>query len=356
DHLRGGQPGKDVVTVVLYGDFLCPYCRRLRPIFIRLRQALGQNLAFAFRHFFNETNHPGATFMARAAEAAGKQGRFWEMYDRFYTQEKPLTEQDARNHAREIGLDMARFEQDVASAETARHVDDDLAEGRANGVTGTPTLFVDGLRYDGAWDFYSMLEAMERPVGAQVQRTARVFASLPASGGLTLILGAAAGLIFANSPLAPWYHSLMGSSFVIGPPGSTLSLTVGDWMSEGLLAFFFLLVGLEIRREMTVGSLADIRAALLPIVAAVGGVVAPAAIYLAINRGPTAPGWAIPTCTDIAFALGVLALFGPRIPAGLRVFVAALAVVDDILSLATLAIFYPQAFSVIWLLGTGVAL
>jgi len=356
DHLRGGTPGKDVVSVVLYGDFLCPYCRRLRPILVRLRQALGQHMAFVFRHFFNETNHPGATFMARAAEAAGKQGRFWEMYDRFYAQEKPLTEQDARNHAREIGLDMVRFEQDLASKPVARRVEHDLEDGRRNGVTGTPTLFIDGLRYDGAWDFHSLLEAMERPVGAQVQRTARVFASLPASGGLVLILAAAAALIVANSPLAGWYHALMNSAFVIGPPGSALSLTIGDWMSEGLLTFFFLLVGLEIRREMTAGTLSDIRAALLPIVAAIGGVLAPAAIYLALNRGPGAAGWAVPTCTDIAFALGVLALFGGRIPAGLRVFVAALAVVDDILSLLTLAIFYPQAFTAIWLLGSAVAI
>ncbi len=356
DHLRGGAPGKDVVEVVFYGDFLCPYCRRLRPIMIRLRQALGQGMAFVFRNFFNETNHPGANFMARAAEAAGKQGRYWEMYDRFYGQQKPLSEQDAREHARAMGLDMTQFEKDLASPEVARHVEEDLADGRANGVTGTPTLFIDGLRYDGAWDFYSLLEAMERPVGARVQRTARVFASLPASGGVTLILGALAALVMGNSPLASWYHALMNSSFVIGPPGSALSLTIGDWMSEGLLTFFFLLVGLEIRREMTVGSLADIRAALLPIVAACGGVLAPAAIYLVINRGPGAAGWAVPTCTDIAFALGVLALFGPRIPAGLRVFVAALAVVDDVLSLLTLAIFYPQSFMAIWLLGSAATL
>src|SRR5579871_2044239 len=89
DHLRGGRPGKDAVEVVLYGDFLCPYCRRLRPILLRLRQALGQKMGFVFRHFFNETNHPGATFMARAAEAAARQGRFWEMYDRFYEQQNP---------------------------------------------------------------------------------------------------------------------------------------------------------------------------------------------------------------------------------------------------------------------------
>src|ERR1700682_5062157 len=78
DHVRGGTPGGDVVSVLLYGDFLCPYCRRLRPILLRLRQALGPRMPYAFRHYPNEAAHPGATFMARAAEAAGKQGRFWE--------------------------------------------------------------------------------------------------------------------------------------------------------------------------------------------------------------------------------------------------------------------------------------
>ena len=356
DHIRGGKSGKDVISVLLYGDFLCPYCRRLRPILIRLRQALGQRMAFVFRHYPNEAAHPGATFMARAAEAAGRQGRFWEIYDRFYGQQDPLSEKDARGFARDLGLDMACFERDLESEEARQRVEDDLAGGKRNGVTGTPTLFIDGQRYDGAWDFYSLLEAMERPVAVRVQRSARIFASLPASGGLILILAAAAALICTNTPLAPWYRIFIDSSFNIGPPGRALSLTVGDWFSEGLLAFFFLLVGLEIRREMTVGILADRRAALLPIVAAMGGVLAPTAIYLALNRGATAPGWSVPTATDIAFALGILALLGNRIPVGLRVFVAALAVVDDILSMLTLAIFYPQAFTVDWLLASAAML
>jgi Na+:H+ antiporter, NhaA family len=357
DHIRGGKPEeKDVVSVLLYGDFLCPYCRRLRPILIRLRQALGERMAYIFRHYPNETAHPGATFMACAAEAAGKQGRFWEFYDRLYGQQNPLSEKDARGHAEALGLDMPQFERDLES-ETARdRVEEDLSGAKRNGVTGTPTLFIDGQRYDGAWDFYSLLEAIERPVAVQVQRSARVFASLPASGGLILILAAAAALVCANTSLAPYYRIFIESSFNIGPPGRALSLTVGDWFSEGLLAFFFLLVGLEIRREMTVGILADLRAALLPIIAAVGGVLAPAAVYLALNRGPTAPGWSVPTATDIAFALGILALLGNRIPVGLRVFIAALAVVDDILSMLTLAIFYPQAFTVEWLLASAMAL
>ncbi len=114
---------------------------------------------------------------------------------------------------------------------------------------------------------------------------------------------------------------------------------------------FFLLVGLEIRRELTAGALATRRAALLPIVAACGGVAVPALIYLAFNPGATAHGWSVPTATDIAFTLGILAVLGTRIPSGLRVFVAALAVVDDLISVLTLAIFYPRAFEPVFLVA-----
>lgn len=356
DHVRGGRTSDGIVSVLVYSDYLCPYCRRLRQVLDRLRQALGERLAYAFRHFPNERAHPGATFIARAAEAAAKQGHFWEMHDHLYGHELPLSEEQVFEIAGELGLDMERFRRDLESDETRRRVDEDLTEGKRNGVTGTPTLFIDGIRYDGAWDFYSMLEASKRPVAARLQRAARVFASLPASGGLVLILAALAALLCANTPLEPYYRLFIESSFSIGPPGKALTLTVGAWFSEGLLAFFFLLVGLEIRREMTAGALADRRAALLPVIAAVGGVLAPAAIYLALNPGPTAPGWSVPTATDVAFALGILALLGERVPVGLRVFVAALAVVDDVLSMLTLAIFYPHAFEVTWLFASAVAI
>jgi NhaA family Na+:H+ antiporter len=130
---------------------------------------------------------------------------------------------------------------------------------------------------------------------------------------------------------------------------------VGAWFSEGLLAIFFLLVGLEIRREITAGELSDPRAALLPVVAALGGVLAPAAIYLALNSSATAHGWSVPTATDIAFTLGILALLGPRVPSSLRVFVATLAVADDVISVLTLAIFYPRDFLPEWLLVSGIS-
>ena len=356
DHVRGGGDEGDSVTVVLYGDFLCPYCRRLIPVLARLREALGNRLVYVFRHFPNERAHPGAERVARATEAAAKQGRFWEMHDRVYAHELPITERVLLDFARELALDPDRFKADTLGDEARERVEEDLEEGRNHGVTGTPTLFVDGIRYDGAWDFYSMLEALERPIAARVKQAGRVFASLPASGGVVLLLAAAAAIACANSPLGDRYRAAIESTFVLGSR-TWLSMSVGQWASEGLLAVFFLLVGLEIRREMTAGALTDRRAAVLPIAAAIGGVIAPALVYLAFNHGgPAARGWSIPTATDVAFSLGVLALLGESIPARLRVFVAALAVVDDVLSVLILAIFYAHSFNVIWLAGSAVAI
>jgi NhaA family Na+:H+ antiporter len=352
DHVRGGGV-PDLVTVVAYIDLLCPYCQRLRQVMLRLREALGQRIVYVMRHFPNESAHPGAARIARATEAAANQGRFWEVHDWIFDQRSPVSEGDVLGFARSLGLDMTRLTADLEGEQTRMRVDEDLAEGRRNGVTGTPTLFVDGIRYDGAWDFYSMLEELERPVATRVQRSARVFASLPASGGLVLLVSALLALLCANTPLRAAYESFIRASLTVGPPG-WLTLTVGEWCSEGLLALFFLLVGLEIRRETTAGALADRRAAALPAIAAVGGVLAPAAIYLALNRGPTAHGWSIPTATDVAFTLGILALLRDRSPPALRVFVAALAVVDDVLSVVTLAIFYPRAFDPRWLIVSAV--
>jgi NhaA family Na+:H+ antiporter len=356
DHVRGGEGAKQVATIVYYGDFLCPYCRRLRVVLRRLKETIGERMAYAFRHYPNERAHPGAEFMARAVEAAENQGRFWEMYDALFDEELPFTETDARELAHKIGLDMDRFEHDIDSEDVRARVAEHLAEAKRNGVTGTPTIFIDGVRYDGAWDYYSLRDVLERPLGERIQRSARAFASLPAAGGIVLIFATVMALGFTNSPLAPAYDAFIHAPFGIGPSGSLLSLTVGEWFSEGLLAFFFLLVGLEIRREMTAGALRDRKAAILPVVASVVASIVPALIYLAINRGGAVTGWSVPTATDIAFALGVLALLGDRVPPSIRVFVAAFAVVDDIISVLILAIFYPHDFEVAWLLAAITAI
>jgi NhaA family Na+:H+ antiporter len=351
DHVRGVQTD-DAIVVVGYQDFLCPYCRRLRQNYDRLRKAVGDRIVYAFRHFPNEGAHHGALLAARAAEAAARQDHFFEMHDKLFDRDPPFDVPELVVLARELGLDVDRFRRDLDDPELLSRIEEDLSDGRRNGVTGTPTLFVDGIRYDGAWDFQSMLEGLERPVAARVRRSARVFASLPTSAGLVLLVAAVLGVLCANTPLASLYERLMTAQIGVGPIGRTLTLTLRDWLSEGLLAGFFLVVGLELRRDMTKGPLADWRAATLPIAGALGGIVVPALIYVAFNHGRTMRGWPIPTATDVAFTLGLLAVLGDRIPIGLRVFVAALAVVDDVSSVATLAVLSPRSFAPIY--GVGV--
>ena len=168
----------------------------------------------------------------------------------------------------------------------------------------------------------------------------KFFKSQAAAGAL-LIACAVVALAAANSPWAGAYHHLWETPITIGVGSAVLSLTAHQWINDGLMAIFFLLVGLEIKREGLAGELSSPRQAALPIAAAIGGMVIPALIYTAAaGDGDAARGWAIAMATDIAFALGALSLVAPRAPSGLKVFLAALAIVDDIGAVLVIALFY----------------
>lgn len=172
------------------------------------------------------------------------------------------------------------------------------------------------------------------------------FASSEAAGGVVLLVCTAIALAWANSPWQPSYDALLHHSLLVGPASFQLELNVHEWINDGLMALFFFLVGLEIKREMLIGELASVRRAALPIAGAIGGMVLPAALYLLLNgTGAGARGWGIPMATDIAFALGVVALLGPRVPLALKVFLAAVAIVDDIGAVLVIAIFYTASIS-----------
>ncbi|HEU0273896.1 MAG TPA: Na+/H+ antiporter NhaA [Candidatus Udaeobacter sp.] len=181
------------------------------------------------------------------------------------------------------------------------------------------------------------------------------FFSTEAAGASVLVVFGVVALLLANSPFANAYEHLWQVRLTIGIAGHSLSLTLHQWIDDGLMAMFFLLVGLEIKRELIVGELASLRKAALPISCAVGGMIVPAALYLLCNmNGLGARGWAAPVATDIAFALGTLALIAPKAPVGARVFLAALAIVDDMGAVLIIAIFYSQAIAGGALLGAGV--
>lgn len=184
-----------------------------------------------------------------------------------------------------------------------------------------------------------------RPISAL-----REFLDGEASGGLVLMGAAVLALLVANSPLSHAYFELLHT--YLGP------LSVSHWINDALMALFFLLVGLEIKREMLDGQLASWPRRVLPGIAAAGGMAVPALIYVAFNsaNGDALRGWAIPTATDIAFALGVLSLVGSRVPASLKIFLAALAIIDDLGAVLIIAIFYTTNLSLIDLAGAAAVL
>src|SRR5262245_42720979 len=163
---------------------------------------------------------------------------------------------------------------------------------------------------------------------------------------MLLLLATLVALVWANSPWAKSYFALWHTTVTLGIGEKTIVHDVHFWVNDALMALFFFVVGLEIKREFLVGELASRQQAALPIVAAIGGVLAPAAIYSFLNaRGEGAPGWGIPMATDIAFVIGVMALLGSRVPTSLKVFLTALAIVDDIAAVLVIALFYTGQIS-----------
>jgi Na+:H+ antiporter, NhaA family len=180
----------------------------------------------------------------------------------------------------------------------------------------------------------------------------QAFFKLEASSGILLALCAVAAMLWANSPWAHGYEAIFEAPLALGLGEALFHFTVREFINDGLMAIFFFLVGMEIKRELATGELRSPSRALLPLIAALGGMVVPAAIYAAFNAGtPALKGWAIPMATDIAFAIGCLTLLKGRVSHGLVVFLTALAIFDDIGGILVIALFYGTGLHVSWLLG-----
>jgi len=180
---------------------------------------------------------------------------------------------------------------------------------------------------------HTPIERILRPLGE--------FAAIQASGGILLLACAAVALAWANSPLGASYEALWQTPLGFGVAGFSLAKSLLLWINDGLMAVFFFVVGLEIKREIMAGELSRPRQAALPIAGAIGGMAVPALLYLFLNHGgEAARGWGVPMATDIAFAIGIMALLGDRVPAALKVFLTALAIVDDLGAVLVIAFFY----------------
>jgi len=194
-----------------------------------------------------------------------------------------------------------------------------------------------------------------RRVGTRIQSAFQDFFQASSSAGIVIICFTAIAMVWINSPLGASYLDFLHQNLEITISGLHLHFTFEHFVNDALMVVFFLVVGLEIKREMLIGELSSVKRAMLPMVGAVFGMVFPAAIYAVLNAGtPAVRGWGVPVATDIAFALGFLALLGNRVPLGLKVFLAALAIVDDLLSVLVIAIFYTNDLNLLMLVWAGI--
>jgi Na+:H+ antiporter, NhaA family len=350
DHVLGAPTA--AITLVEYGSYDCPHCRAANARITEVRDQLGERVRYVFRH----RPISGSELARRAAELveqAATPDEFWSAHVSLMTRSRTLTDDDLRVVADDLRL--GENPPDVAAAleaDARARVEADVASSHASGVRFTPTFFINNQRYDGPWDEVSFTDAMLGSLGHRVRTAALGFASWAPSTGLLLLLATLLAVIVTNTDAGPAFTRFWETEFGLSFGDAAFRLSLAHWVNDALLTVFFLVVGLEIKREFTVGHLATRRSAALPIAAAVGGMVVPALIYVSLVPGGTwANGWGVPMATDTAFAVALIAVMGARVPVELRIFLTAAAIVDDIGAIIVVAIFYSDTLNVAALCG-----
>jgi NhaA family Na+:H+ antiporter len=351
DHVLGNPTAQ--MTLVEYGSYACPYCHAAHEIIANLRDRFGDGMRHVFRQLPIRDSDE-AERAAELAEYAATAGKFWVVHDALMKRGPTFAPGDFEEIAAEFELPPLG-EASEACRTARRRVREDTESARRSGARVTPTFFINNRRYEGAWDEHSLAQALVGALGHRMQAASLDFVRWAPSAGLLLLLMATVAVALANSPLGPAFQSWWETPFGFRLGGGAFTLPLLDWINHGLLTVFFLVVGLEIKRELTVGRLATTRAAALPIAASLGGMIVPALIYLAvIPSGPLAAGWGITITTDTAFAIALVAFLGSRVPVELRVFLTAAVIVDDLVAIAVVALFYSEAIDVGYLASSAV--
>ena len=350
DHVLG--PADAQVTLVEYGSYACPYCRAANEPIAKVRDRFGDRLRYVFRHR-PLTGSDIARRAAELAERAEAPEQFWHAHVELMTRSETLTEDDLIAVAGDLSLAREEPEEAEEAARRAKaRVAADERSARVSGVMITPTFFINGRRYDGPWDESSLADALLGRLGHRIRSTALDFASWGPSAGLLLLLATVLAVVLTNSALGPGFAALWQQEFGFTLAGASFRMSLLHWINDGLLTIFFLVVGLEIKREFTVGHLASRRSAALPVAGAIGGMVVPAVLYsLVIPQGEWSHGWGVPMATDTAFAVALIVMMGERVPVELRIFLTAAAIVDDIGAIVVVALFYSGDLHFGWLAG-----
>ncbi|MEP7144033.1 MAG: Na+/H+ antiporter NhaA [Ferruginibacter sp.] len=353
DHVLGNPEAP--ITLVEYGSYFSSSSHVAHEVITNLRDQFGDQLRYVYRHL-PLPGHDRAKKAAILAEyAAETAGNFWEVHEVLMDRESK-GEVDFEKVAKDFDLPMPDTVDNAELEIAMKRVEDDIHSAQESGASLAPTFYINGRLYEGPWDESSLSEAMKGSTGYRVKIAALDFVRWGPSAGIALIVMVLIALVWANLEsyglkfLNFWEKPL---GFRAG--GFAFDLPLIRWINDGLLSIFFLVVGLEVKREFTVGRLTKPRAAGLPLAGSFGGVVIPALIYLLIVPfGPLSIGWGTTISTDTAFAIAIIAFMGNRVPVELRVFLTVCAIVDDLISIAMVAIFYTDEINTLYLVAAGV--
>ena len=270
DHVLG--PPDAEVTLVEYGSYACRNCHAGHEVVEGLRSRFGDRMRYVFRHLPVSGSEDAVRAAELAEYAAESVGRFWEVHEALMERGPAFAAGDFGRIARQFNLPPSDAANEPTFAAAQARVCEDVESARRSGLRVTPTFFINGRRYAGTWDESSLADAMLGSLGHRIQSAAFEFVRWGPSSGLLLGLATVVALVLSNSPLRfafqSWWDTRVGFQWGVSP----FALTLLDWVNHGLLTIFFIVVGLEIKREFTVGHLASFRSGALPVIAAMGGI------------------------------------------------------------------------------------
>jgi NhaA family Na+:H+ antiporter len=292
DHTLG--PAGAEITLVEYGSYACPHCRAANERIAQVRDQLGDRLRYVFRHY-PLTGSDIALRAAELVEHAKDAESFWGAHIALMTRSDTLTEEDLIAVAQELRMPLPDPGKAREADERAKaRVQADVKSAQVSHALVTPTFFINGRRYDDPWDESSFADAMLGAPGHRLRGVALDFADWAPSAGVMLLLATILAVAFTNSSVGNSFEALWEQYLSISLGSAEFGMSLLHWINDGLLTIFFLVVGLEIKREFTVGRLASIRSGALPVAAAVGGMAVPAILYVLLTpAGAWSHGWGV---------------------------------------------------------------
>jgi len=335
------------IELTSFIDYSKKIALRGRPILLSVLNHFGDRIEIKTKFYSASPSNSEFVISAKAALTADAQGRKDDMHELLINHDGGYTKEAVFELAASLELDMEQFSQDFDSEIVSERLEENIQHAKGVGAVMAPSIAINGYLYKGAWDEHALMEAIRRAKAKPVQHAVVSFIDWGASAAIALLVAAIAALVFVNLGFLEDYEFLRHFKLGLNAGDADFILPLEVWINDGLMAVFFLLIGLEIKSEIISGELSEMKKAAMPIIGAIGGMAVPALLYLAINwNGDGAHAWGVPMATDIAFTLGLMALLGSKVPSALKVFISALAVSDDLGAIVVIALFYGHGFHV----------